>query len=165
MVFKHRSGCILSHFALQFDFTSLLDKVIEILETSPRLEDLELRWTQLYCFPESSISRLLGRLHGHRGCPLWLPHLRTIRLDATEDSLQMFSSRCDPDAGYVGGDTQLRDIVLYVEEPFVQEINALRATGACVALEPMDFYGAHALRKWMIRIVMPMMIPKGRTRR
>ncbi|KAJ7466393.1 hypothetical protein FB451DRAFT_1485270 [Mycena latifolia] len=146
MAFKHRSECILSHFALQFDFTSLIDEVIEILETSPELEDLELRWTQRYFPPETSISQLLERLSGHRGRPLWLPHLRTVRLDATEDSLQMLSSRCDPNTGYLSGETKLRDIVLYAEEAFDPLTLVLRATGARVALEPMDFYGAHNLR-------------------
>ncbi|KAJ7466394.1 hypothetical protein FB451DRAFT_1561135 [Mycena latifolia] len=146
MAFKHRSGYTLTRLALQFDFSDLVAGVIEILETSPELEHLELRWTGLFRIP-FSLSPVMKRLSGQGGRSLLLPALRTIGLDATHRSLRMLRKRCTRDA-----EGSLSEIILYVHEPlgglppFADEIAALRETGVVVALKPMDFYGALDLR-------------------
>ncbi|KAJ7664988.1 hypothetical protein B0H17DRAFT_1143466 [Mycena rosella] len=155
MSFHQRSGCSLATLVLEFDFTAIVDAIIDILEVSPALYCLELRWTQLYFEPDIRIARLLDWLSVHPGRPLWLPNLGYMRLDATEDSLRMLQSRCIPpvaEVGWVGAQTPLECVRLVAEEPFdhrtlfATEVAALRAAGIQVDFECMDFYGARDLQ-------------------
>ncbi|KAJ7673678.1 hypothetical protein DFH06DRAFT_748748 [Mycena polygramma] len=138
MDFKERSDFILEDLSLRFDFTANIDGIIALLNSSPALHRLVLRWTGWMAGPHGDISSLMNRLRGNQGV-LWLPNLRVLALDATQQSMAMLQSRCA---------VQPLDITLYKEtevrfhQPLSrQKLAALRTMGCSVREEWMDFYG------------------------
>ncbi|KAJ7785008.1 hypothetical protein DFH07DRAFT_934915 [Mycena maculata] len=145
MSFRLRSRFALTSLALRFDFSEQVDAIIRILETTPELKLLELRWTQMYDEATEDISRLLKYLARRADHPLSLPDLRRIHIDATEESVQMLRSRC-----LEGDDVAMSTIVLYVKGPpergsFHDDINDLIRRKIRVGILTMDFYGAEEL--------------------
>ncbi|KAJ7122414.1 hypothetical protein C8R44DRAFT_165363 [Mycena epipterygia] len=144
MAFKHRSAFNLTQLALRFDLSEQVDSFIELLQTSTALETLTLRWMPLQDEPLDDIARLTQALIYDPPRQGALPSLQMLNIDATCHSLVMLHSRC--------GKSPLREITLHAEEPFdrdilfAAQIKALRTTGVRVALEAMEFYGAHQLR-------------------
>ncbi|KAJ7451251.1 hypothetical protein B0H11DRAFT_1927909 [Mycena galericulata] len=149
MAFKERSGFSLNFLRLRFDFTEQVDDIIQILQASPELVCLQLRWTQMYVEPDAGISRLLDHLARHPNRPLLLPNLRCIHLDATDASVRMVASRC---LRTRHGEARLSNIELYAAEPydrdtlFAAEIRAFRKIGIRAGLAAMNFYGAKDLQ-------------------
>ncbi|KAJ6546107.1 hypothetical protein DFH09DRAFT_1367527 [Mycena vulgaris] len=144
------SGFRLRSFSLSFDFTDFVDWMIEILEASPDLVRLCLRWTQVFAEADPEILDLLARLTCHHDQSLFLPNLRSIAIDATEESLRMLRSRCVPQTS--GDPPRLKTVILYAEAPFdpdtlfARQIKSLRKKGLEVTLQEMDFYGAKERR-------------------
>ncbi|KAJ6477919.1 hypothetical protein C8R47DRAFT_1075262 [Mycena vitilis] len=138
MDFKERSDFALEDLSLRFDFTANIDGIIAILNSSPALHRLVLRWTGWMAGPHGDISPLMNRLRVDQRM-LWLPNLRVLALDATQQSMTMLQSRCA---------VQPLDITLYKEAEVTfhpplsrGKVAALRAMGCSVLEDEMDFYG------------------------
>ncbi|KAJ7673949.1 hypothetical protein DFH06DRAFT_1467320 [Mycena polygramma] len=156
MAFKRRSRFVLEDLSLRFDFSAATDGIIELLHGSQELERLVLRWTGCMSLPREEIFGLLTKLGADpgRGGPPWLPNLRILALDATEESVEMLRARCAVQSRFVDVETpRLRDVTLYWNDEedkeagvlatasFRQVVEWLRATGCRVFVESMDFYG------------------------
>ncbi|KAJ6503791.1 hypothetical protein C8R45DRAFT_973760 [Mycena sanguinolenta] len=151
MDFQERSDFTLTTLALRFDFSDMVNDIIDLLQKSPALETLELRWTTIHQEPSDDIEQLLEALT-FDGSKTTLPNLTRFRIDGTEDSVRMLQSRCPPQS-------MLTSITLYVQEPFTPSdsfstaVGTLQSTGVTVEQETMDFYGSEFVRPLWMNVV------------
>ncbi|KAJ7639559.1 hypothetical protein FB45DRAFT_906008 [Roridomyces roridus] len=130
---------------LRFDFSIYPSDIIDILGVCPLLHSLELRWTHLHPDnrpPAEKIADLLHRMMPNPEFSMLVPHLQSIALDGTVQSLEMLRSRRQ-------SSSQLSKIVLYLQDDESSVLNegfgirALQELGETgVSFERMDFYGA-----------------------
>ncbi|KAK6975099.1 hypothetical protein R3P38DRAFT_559650 [Favolaschia claudopus] len=135
-----RSCFNLTRLELHFGLHNLCLAMPQLLNRSPELQELTVRWTREDESEEAMDNTpLMALLAYDPNTPLKNAQIHTIRVDATRGSLQMLTSRA------TAPNSTLKEVVLYAREPaacvsvFATEIYRIRAAGVDVRCEEIVF--------------------------